>query len=71
MKAVSEMTFEETISICLEALSSFSQSCKETHDASGCNLEPCIVKCLCGELFSYVLDKKTPHLEKVFFTRYL
>lgn len=49
MKAVSEMTLEETIFICLEDLPSYSQSCKETHDTSGCNREPCIVKCLRGQ----------------------
>ena len=66
MKPTSEMTFEEKISICLKGLPSFSLFCKEIHDASGCDLEACIVKCFCDELFSFTKGKKTSHVEETF-----
>ena len=66
MKPTSEMTFEDKISICYKDLPSFSLFCKEIHDASGCDLEPCIVKCFCDELFSFTKGKKTSHLEETF-----
>ena len=61
----SVLTFGDKISTCLEDLSPFSQSCKEIHDVSGCDLEPCTVKCFCDELFSFF------SLGKGFFIRYL
>ena len=66
MKPTTEMTFEEKISILLEDLPSFSLSCKEIHDASGCDLEPCIIKCFCDEVFLFTKEKNNPHLEKGF-----
>ena len=71
MKPTSTVTFEEKISICLKDLPSFSLSCKEIHDASGCDLESCIVKCFCDELFSFIKEKKTSHVEETFFIKYL
>ena len=66
MKPTSEMTFEEKISILLENFSCVSLSCKEIHDASGCDLESCIAKCFFDELFSFTKEKNNPHLEKGF-----
>ena len=66
MKPTSEMTFEEKISILLEDFPSFTLSWEEIHDASGCDLEPCIVKSFCDELFLFAKEKNNPHLEKGF-----
>ena len=67
MKPTSAMKFEEKISICLKDLPSFSLSFKEIHDDSGCDLESCIVKCFCDELFSFTKEKKkTSHPEETF-----
>lgn len=57
MQAVSEMTFEE-ISICLEDFSSFSQSCKEFHDASGVNLNLALLNVCVMNFFHMCKTKK-------------
>ena len=67
MKPTSEITFEEKIFVCLKDLPSFSLSCKEIHGASGCDLEPCIVKCFCDELFSFTKEEKLLTLKRLFY----
>lgn len=68
MKLANEMTFEEKIYFCLEDLSSFSQSCKEIHDISGCSVKPCFIKYFYDKLFSYTQSRST-RLEKSFLLR--
>ena len=55
------------ISACYEDLLYFSKSCREIHDASGCNLVPCIVKCFCDELSLFVQNRGKFYSEKAFF----
>ena len=57
MRPTSEMKFEEKISICLKDLPSFSLSCTEIHEASGCYLEPLLN--VSATSFFYLLKKKT------------
>ena len=58
MKLANEMSFKKKISFAFEDLNSFSNSCKEKHDASRCNLDPCFVKFFCDELFSYTQKRR-------------